>query len=205
MNRSRSTFILAAVFVAAVILLAINAVPAAWGQPEGEDPTAWQGTVDAAVSDLFTQTAAAPRNAALTQAVGSAFVAAQSQTAQAATVAVVTETPVPPTVISSVTAAATSAEPATPLPANFPTDTIADVPIVYQEFERGYMYWLRPNRQIWVAVADAGTSGTWYCYTDTFQEGEQETDPNLVPPEGFYQPRRGFGKVWRTVSGVKIR
>jgi hypothetical protein len=24
-----------------------------------------------------------------------------------------------------------------------------------------------------------------------------ESDPSIVPPEGYYQPVRGFGKLWR--------
>jgi len=180
-----------------ILVLALGAFPAL-GQFAGEDPTAWQGTVDASVADLFTQTAAAPRNAAMTQAVGTAFVAAQTATAAALVQVVPSETSVPPSA---------TPEPAQPTarPEMFPTDTIADVQVAYQEFERGYMYWLRVNRQIWVAAADAAnpTTGTWFCYEDTFQEGEPETDPALVPPDGQYQPRRGFGKLGRTTPGVR--
>ena len=88
----------------------------------------------------------------------------------------------------------------TGLPALFPTTVVADVPVAEQVFERGRMFWIRHNRQIWVMIAsqDDENAGDWYCYYDTFVEGEQELDPNLIPPDGLYQPRRGFGKLWRT-------
>jgi hypothetical protein len=88
---------------------------------------------------------------------------------------------------------------ATPLPAIFPTNTVAQVQVAEQQFERGRMFWIRHTRQIWVmqASADNPNGGDWYCYDDTFQEGEPEIDPNLEPPEGLLQPRRGFGKLWR--------
>ncbi len=89
----------------------------------------------------------------------------------------------------------------TPLPALFPTNVVAEVAIAEESFEHGHMIWFRHNRQIWVMVDNnepTTPGGDWYCYNDTFQEGEPEIDPDLVPPEGMFQPRRGFGKLWRT-------
>jgi len=103
-----------------------------------------------------------------------------------------TATPVPPT--------------PTPLPPLFPTPVSAQLNIAEEVFQHGRMFWIRENRQIWVMVnvpPDNASGGDWYCYNDTFQEGEPETDPDLVPPEGLYQPRRGFGKLWRTHPDLK--
>lgn len=97
----------------------------------------------------------------------------------------------------------TSSGEATPRPAAFPTDMNRPLQIVEQVYQHGRMFWLRHNLQIWVMQAspDDPDGGDWFCYNDTFQEGEPETDPNLVPPENadepLYQPRRGFGKLWR--------
>lgn len=96
----------------------------------------------------------------------------------------------------------------TPLPALFPTNVVAEVAIAEETFEHGRMIWFRHNRQIWVMVEDddpATPGGDWYCYNDTFQEGEPEIDPELVPPEGMFQPRRGFGKLWRTHPDLQER
>lgn len=116
--------------------------------------------------------------------------------AQAATA---TPTPQPPVTVA--------AQPsATPRPELFPTNVIADVQIAEQLFEHGRMFWLRHTRQIWVMVDDPDPNfpgGDWYCFNDTFQEGEMETDPSLVPPsDDLSQPRRGFGKVWREHSEI---
>lgn len=96
-------------------------------------------------------------------------------------------------------AALTNPASATPAPEIFPTSTVAEVQMAEVVFEHGRMFWLRHSRQIWVMVASEQdeNSGDWFCYNDTFEEGQQEIDPDLVPPEGLYQPRRGFGKLWR--------
>jgi hypothetical protein len=93
----------------------------------------------------------------------------------------------------------------TPAPEIFPTNTVAEVQIAEQVFEHGRMFWVRHTRQIWVMVASAENenAGDWFCYNDTFEEGAQEIDPALVPPEGLYQPRRGFGKLWREKGDLK--
>ncbi len=110
----------------------------------------------------------------------------------------------------SATPSATARPPSpTPRPAMFPTDTAAQVALAEQIFQNGRMFWLRYNRQIWVMVAseDDPNVGDWYCYYDTFREGEQELDPDLIPPQDagqeLYQPRRGFGKLWRNNPQLK--
>lgn len=74
--------------------------------------------------------------------------------------------------------------------------------IAQQDFERGYMFWISTQRTIWVlskrSAEDNG--GEWTVLPDTFLEGEMETDPNVTPPGGLFQPRRGFGKLWRDRS-----
>ncbi len=104
-------------------------------------------------------------------------------------------TPTPPPVI----------EP-TPAPAGFPTPVQAQVQGAEQVFEHGRMFWIRHLRQVWVMAAGADeNSGDWFCFNDAFQEGDPETDPSLVPPEGLYQPKRGFGLIWREKEGVRDR
>jgi hypothetical protein len=93
----------------------------------------------------------------------------------------------------------------TPIPDIFPTNTVAEVQIAEQVFEHGRMFWIRHSRQIWVMLAtgDDPSNGDWFCYNDTFEEGEMEIDPDLIPPEGLFQPRRGFGKLWREHPDIK--
>ena len=76
---------------------------------------------------------------------------------------------------------------------NCPYGTVVGA-AAYQAFERGRMIWLEGNRTIYVLYDD----GLYNSYTDNFQEGDPESDPSIVPPEGRFQPVRGFGLVWRT-------
>jgi hypothetical protein len=68
-----------------------------------------------------------------------------------------------------------------------------------QIFERGLMFWRSDTNKIYVVRNDQ----TWQLYDDTWREGDQEWDPNILVPTGLYQPKRGFGKVWRDQSGVR--
>jgi TolB protein len=82
-----------------------------------------------------------------------------------------------------------------------------------QPFERGRMIWLEgipaqstANGQsqgptIYVLYTD----GSWQKYADTWTEDQPESDPSIVPPQGVYQPIRGFGKLWRTTPEVRDR
>jgi hypothetical protein len=88
----------------------------------------------------------------------------------------------------------------------FPTETRAELYVAQQDFERGYMFWIQPRDQIWVLVQGDnpnGNSGTWYVYEDIYMEGEPEDDPNIQVPENMFQPRRGFGKLWRETPGLR--
>ncbi|UCC61641.1 MAG: hypothetical protein JSV36_12635, partial [Anaerolineae bacterium] len=67
----------------------------------------------------------------------------------------------------------------------------------FQPFERGLMFWRADLRTIDVLHED----GWWSGYDDTWDETQPADDPSLSPPKGFWQPVRGFGKVWRTMLG----
>ncbi len=92
----------------------------------------------------------------------------------------------------------------TPLPPGFPTPVIARIQVVEQLFERGRMFWLQPNQEVWVLTVTGEGRGTWQVFQDTFTEGEAESDTSLTPPsDGLIQPIRGFGKIWREVPGLR--
>jgi hypothetical protein len=40
-------------------------------------------------------------------------------------------------------------------------------------------------------------------FEDTWTDSEPEQDAPLEPPEGLFQPIRGFGKVWRESEWVR--
>ena len=109
------------------------------------------------------------------------------------------------TAISAATEAAPTATPTiTPTPDPFPETIVGSIYVAEQQFEDGWMFWLQPNSQVWVlTVADDGQN-VWSVYDDTFVEGEAESDPQILPPEGRFQPVRGFGKLWRENPEVRL-
>jgi len=82
-----------------------------------------------------------------------------------------------------------------------PTEPERGVPSAEEPFERGYMFWRSDLRHIYVLY----DGGTWQGFVDTWEPGQPEYDPGIVPPAGYYQPVRGFGKVWREQPGVRER
>lgn len=90
----------------------------------------------------------------------------------------------------------------------FPTETRAQILIAQQDFERGFMFWISTAnpKVIWVLInsPDNPNAGEWRIFVDSYQDGEPEFDPNITPPDAnHYQPRRGFGKVWRNTPGLR--
>lgn len=95
----------------------------------------------------------------------------------------------------------------------YPQPSHNSIMAVYEEFEHGFMLYLADRKTIWVCynwVTDANGNavatkdfGTWAGYPDVFQDGQPETDPNIVPPNNFQQPKRGFGQVWRDNQNVR--
>ena len=72
-----------------------------------------------------------------------------------------------------------------------------EVSLAEEAFERGRMFWWEDSREIYVLYEHH----TWRAFADTWQEGQPEDDPNLTAPQGLWQPKRGFGKVWREELG----
>jgi len=68
-----------------------------------------------------------------------------------------------------------------------------------QTFIGGYMFWREDLLLIYAVYSD----GTWQSFADTWDSTQIEEDPTIVPPSGYYQPKRGFGKVWREQPGVR--
>jgi hypothetical protein len=77
---------------------------------------------------------------------------------------------------------------------------------VYQPFENGQMIWVSALGAIYVIYNDMHVP-RWQVFRDDFQEGiTPEQDPQFVPPSpNRWQPRRGFGLVWRNNETVRAR
>jgi hypothetical protein len=80
-------------------------------------------------------------------------------------------------------------------------------PMAAERFEHGVMIWESSNHQITVLFGDQAVP-KWESLNDTWAQGQPETDPNLTPPAGLFQPVRGFGLIWRSNdpgSGQTVR
>ncbi|MBN1286824.1 MAG: hypothetical protein JXB47_15600 [Anaerolineae bacterium] len=74
-----------------------------------------------------------------------------------------------------------------------------------QPYENGLMVWVsqlgwEPQKIIYVLFND----GTYQRYLDAWQDGMPESGGE-TPPEGRFEPVRGFGKIWREQAGVRGR
>lgn len=71
-------------------------------------------------------------------------------------------------------------------------------------FVNGYMFWRGDLGVIYTLFSDK----TFQQFVDSWTSAEPEWDTSIVPPPGFYQPKRGFGKVWRegvVPPAIKVR
>ena len=82
-----------------------------------------------------------------------------------------------------------------------------EIPTAYEEFEHGAMLWIRIedvyySGQTVIVMYD---DGTFDRFDDTWESGQPIDDPSIVAPDGFHQPKFGFGKIWREAPGVRDR
>ena len=85
-----------------------------------------------------------------------------------------------------------------PVPAPTEIDTQAAV----QHFERGLLFWLQTNNEIW-ALLDSPLEKQfyWRIMPNLWVEGTPEIPANgLMPPAKRYVPVRGFGQAWLSQS-----
>jgi len=85
-----------------------------------------------------------------------------------------------------------------------PANPVISSSAAEQHFEYGTMIWIGEEDRIYVLFAD-NRQYAWQAYTDTWTAGEPDRNPDISAPDGFYQPVRGFGKVWREQPEVRER
>lgn len=82
--------------------------------------------------------------------------------------------------------------------------TAAAVSSAYQPFQNGVMFWVSSlGAQPQSAIYALFNNGTYQRFNDTFTEGVDPASSGAVPPQGYLEPVRGFGKVWRDSSLVR--
>jgi hypothetical protein len=91
-----------------------------------------------------------------------------------------------------------------PAPTGCPHDPSVTTPAAAQTFEHGRMLWRDSDGAIYVLFED-GRQPQYQRYSDPWLEGQPDSDPSIVPPSGYYQPVRGFGRIWREAPTVRDR
>lgn len=93
-----------------------------------------------------------------------------------------------------------------PRPASCPLNPPLASQGVFQQFQNGYMIWVQQQGAIYVLYNDP-TLPRWQVFKDFYQEGMPEDDPAYAaaPTPGTWQPRRGFGLLWRSNALVRQR
>ncbi len=78
-------------------------------------------------------------------------------------------------------------------------------PGAFLQFQNGAMLWVAQQDAIYV-LYDSANSPRWQVFNDAFADGMSDTDPafNNAPPF-TWQPRRGFGLLWRAQSTIRDR
>jgi hypothetical protein len=77
----------------------------------------------------------------------------------------------------------------------------------FQGFGYGYMVWVSSQDAIYI-MYDSSELPRWQVFPDLFTEGMPDKDPALdaqAPPYSDYQPRRGFGLIWRQYPEIRDR
>ena len=92
-----------------------------------------------------------------------------------------------------------------PKPPVCPQDPPTESAAAEQEFEHGWMVWIGATKQIYVIFNDTGFYPRWTAFADTWEDGMPIDDPTIIVPPGYYQPKRGFGLIWREEPSVRDR
>ena len=83
-----------------------------------------------------------------------------------------------------------------------PTEEVQSIVAATQDYEHGVMAWRKDEGRIYVFYE--GTA--WESYVDAWDASMPEQDPAFGPaPDGYLQPKRGFGLVWQEHPSVRDR
>ncbi len=89
----------------------------------------------------------------------------------------------------------------TPVPLPPPNASVYNVLVQYQRFENGFMFWRNDNGEISVYVGqNYGSTSSYPAYTYGLLPDNPVT---ANPPQFYYRPVFGIGKVWGNFAGVR--
>jgi hypothetical protein len=121
-----------------------------------------------------------------------------------------TEPPTPTALVEGLGARLGTPDPSPNCPEHYPwffenpaaecADFVLNTWTVWQPFERGVMVWMQERGRTFVLVDDGSLFKPFRVVVDTQGLPFPEADPSIVPPEGLYQPERGFALFWRGLA-----
>ncbi len=92
-----------------------------------------------------------------------------------------------------------------PAPNDCPAGPARETVLIEQPFERGRMLYVQESNLVYVLFND-GFTPSWIVLENRYNPAtDAESEPSFVPPEGFYQPVRQLGFVWRGNDVVRNR
>lgn len=92
-----------------------------------------------------------------------------------------------------------------PTPPNCPLNPPLISAGAFLQFQNGVMLWVSQQDAIYV-LYNSPAVPRWQVFPDTYEEGMADTDPAYSsPPPANYQPRRGFGLLWRSQPTIRER
>lgn len=92
-----------------------------------------------------------------------------------------------------------------PAPEACPESIPVETTIIEQTFERGRMLYIFESDRVYALFND-GFEPAWVAFDNRFDPTiHPESEPGFVPPEGFVQPIRRLGFVWRGSDQVRNR
>ncbi|MAS34629.1 MAG: hypothetical protein CL610_11525 [Anaerolineaceae bacterium] len=76
----------------------------------------------------------------------------------------------------------------------------------YQQYQQGFMIWVGQQDSIYT-VYDSAEQPRWQVFKDDYEDGMMEIDHalSMLAPPYTWQPRRGFGLIWRENPTVRER
>ncbi len=82
-----------------------------------------------------------------------------------------------------------------------PAEPAREVQAAYQPFERGHMVWRADWGEVYVHFNDRSA----YHFIESVLDSAPDNPVTEMPPEGFYKPVSGFGRVWGNFVDVRER
>lgn len=93
---------------------------------------------------------------------------------------------------------------ASPLPPACPLNAPLSSAAAALRLQFGYMVWVQEQSAVYVLYDDL-VQPAWEVFPDRFADGMPERDDALTAPDNLWQPKRGFGLVWRTYAQTQRR